>query len=421
MAENSTGNSSSDNLEHGCHSGTDRREGVRNHDQVAKSTFRLRVDCKKCRRSGCYGTCFLLSDVQPEQGGYVYFVTAAHLMYCRLCPEVQERWVRVITESHESDELTKHKYLTPKGTDHWRKAPDSWWQQSESMNRFSYDYGIFAVHLQANQLPSTSQQPKAIGMGTAFPTQGSSFLIGYPDEVAHSPTRGKAFTVPTGLDIQPLENTEDTETSSRLVKHNIDASHGQSGSPVYAMDGGSLIGIIGIHVGLSPDNKDDSAGPEEKNWNLAVKLYGESPPLKELKDWAKEHDESLDQQLSDMTAWESEVFTELRPDLVSTLTPGDMRRQCEAKRLITRAQRQLFALHTGRAVQNEELLDALSTGDDESFHTFLKCIRKVEPEASARRLLAKLEPVDKFQQPGSTAEAALASAGASTADPVGVP
>ncbi|XP_065194350.1 uncharacterized protein LOC135825659 isoform X2 [Sycon ciliatum] len=107
--------------------------------------------------------------------------------------------------------------------------------------------------------------------------------------------------------------------------------------------------------------------------------------------------ESLDQQLSDMTAWESDVFTELRPDLVSTLTPGDMRRQCEAKKLITRAQRQLFASNTGRAAQNEELLDALSTGDDESFHTFLECIRKVEPPASARRLLAKLEPVDKFR------------------------
>ncbi|XP_065194934.1 uncharacterized protein LOC135826234 isoform X1 [Sycon ciliatum] len=105
----------------------------------------------------------------------------------------------------------------------------------------------------------------------------------------------------------------------------------------------------------------------------------------------------LEQQLSDMTAWESDVFTELRPDLVSTLTPGDMRRQCEAKKLITRAQRQLFASNTGRAAQNEELLDALSTGDDESFHTFLECIRKVEPPASARRLLAKLEPVDKFR------------------------
>ncbi|XP_065187991.1 uncharacterized protein LOC135818527 isoform X2 [Sycon ciliatum] len=111
----------------------------------------------------------------------------------------------------------------------------------------------------------------------------------------------------------------------------------------------------------------------------------------------KEKNEFLDQQLSDMTAWKSDVFTELRPDLVSTLTPGDMRRQCEAKKLITLAQRQLFASNTGRAAQNEELLDALSTGDDESFHTFLECIREVEPPPSARRLLAKLEPVDKFR------------------------
>ena len=129
-------------------------------------------------------------------------------------------------------------------------------------------------------------------------------------------------------------------------------------------------------------------------------------------------DESLDQQLSDMTAWESDVFTELRPDLVSTLTPGDMRRQCEAKKLITRAQRQLFASNTGRAAQNEELLDALSTGDDESFHTFLECIRKSSHQP-ARGYWPSWNLSTSSGQPGSTAEAALASAGASAADPVG--
>ena len=105
---------------------------------------------------------------------------------------------------------------------------------------------------------------------------------------------------------------------------------------------------------------------------------------------------SDESQLSDMTAWESDVFTELRPTLGSTLTPDDMRRQCEAKKLITPAQSKLFASYIGPAAQNEALLNALSTGDDESFYTFLECIRKVEPPASARRLLAKLELVDKF-------------------------
>ena len=112
-------------------------------------------------------------------------------------------------------------------------------------------------------------------------------------------------------------------------------------------------------------------------------------------------DESLNQQLSDMTAWESKVFRELRPDLVSTLTPGDMRLQCECTQLITRAQRELFAPNTDRAAQNEKLLDALSKGDDESFHIFLECIREVEPPASARRLLAKLEPIDKLYSPST--------------------
>ncbi|XP_065195530.1 uncharacterized protein LOC135826855 isoform X1 [Sycon ciliatum] len=92
-----------------------------------------------------------------------------------------------------------------------------------------------------------------------------------------------------------------------------------------------------------------------------------------------------------------------------------MRRQCGAKKLIKEEQRQLFASYIGPAAQNDALLDALRLGDDESFHTFLECIRKVEPPASARWLLAKLERVDKFR---STAEAELASAGASAADPV---
>eukprot|EP00117_Sycon_ciliatum_P011779 scpid107911/ scgid13109/ len=112
---------------------------------------------------------------------------------------------------------------------------------------------------------------------------------------------------------------------------------------------------------------------------VVIEELGYVDRSKEMLSILSHTDESLDQQLSDRTGWKSGVFRKLVPDLVSMLTPAAMLRQCEAEELITCEQRQLFALHTGSAAQNQALLDALRLGDDESFHTFLECIRKVEP------------------------------------------
>ena len=122
------------------------------------------------------------------------------------------------------------------------------------------------------------------------------------------------------------------------------------------------------------------------------------------------------------SAWESPVFTGLLSRMVSTFTPARLRIECESKRLITRTQRQNFAALVGPAAQNEALLDALRSGDDESFHVFLECIRDVEPEASVREILAKLDGVDKLRTAGGAraAEApGMLAAGATLDRPTG--
>ncbi|XP_065188745.1 uncharacterized protein LOC135819459 [Sycon ciliatum] len=118
------------------------------------------------------------------------------------------------------------------------------------------------------------------------------------------------------------------------------------------------------------------------------------------------------------SAWESPVFTGLLSRMVNAFTPAPLRIECESKGLIKRTQRQSFAALVGPAAQNEALLDALRSGDDESFHVFLDCIRHVEPEASVREILAKLDGVDKLRTAGGAraAEAAGMLAAGATLD-----
>eukprot|EP00117_Sycon_ciliatum_P035694 scpid73968/ scgid27003/ len=102
-------------------------------------------------------------------------------------------------------------------------------------------------------------------------------------------------------------------------------------------------------------------------------------------------------------SWESPVFKRLLPDMIRTFTADNLRTQCESRGLITRDQKIKFAAYTGPAAQNEALLDAVRTGDDESFHDFLECIRKAHVLASVRKILEKLDSIDKYRKPAESA------------------
>eukprot|EP00117_Sycon_ciliatum_P028661 scpid96466/ scgid22981/ len=102
-------------------------------------------------------------------------------------------------------------------------------------------------------------------------------------------------------------------------------------------------------------------------------------------------------------SWESPVFKRLLPDMIRTFTADNLRTQCESRGLITRDQKIKFAAYTGPAAQNEALLDAVRTGDDESFHDFLECIRKAHVLASVRKILEKLDSIDKYRKPAAAA------------------
>ncbi|XP_065189152.1 uncharacterized protein LOC135819809 isoform X2 [Sycon ciliatum] len=102
-------------------------------------------------------------------------------------------------------------------------------------------------------------------------------------------------------------------------------------------------------------------------------------------------------------SWESPVFIRLLPEMIRTFTAETLRTECESRQLITNNQKIKFEAYTGSAKQNEALLDAVRTGDDESFHDFLECIRNAHVMASVRKILEKLDPIDKYRKPAESA------------------
>ncbi|XP_065197942.1 uncharacterized protein LOC135829468 isoform X2 [Sycon ciliatum] len=438
------------------------------------SIFALEVGCDNCDKGqplplAYQGTCFLLSDLNCRKEEYI-FATAAHNLFCDDCGEWL--WVQIYSDLSQEQFLTMGK-ISRKNKNGWLIVAD-WYKENakdakkkSNPDLFRHDYGIITAKKSRCKCPLAYWADKNL-LGVATQCQKNEDdvrMCGYPMDTYYGGKEERAEKRKYWVD-KPRPAT--FAEHSHQLHHFVDSSPGQSGSPVFLLpkegeaETASATGyVVGIHV----------KGADERN--SAVKLRDEhgrdTKPMEDLRNWAKDPSpwlpaknvevaeksvkrvvrrseqkgmhggrlhqqqqadsgaeapttkepkkkyESLVQQLSDRTGWESGVFRKLVPDLVSMLTPAAMLRQCEAEELITFDQRQLFATYPGPAAQNEALLDALRLGDDASFHTFLECIRKVEPPASARRLLAKLEPVDKFR---STAEAASASAGASAADPV---
>ncbi|XP_065197939.1 uncharacterized protein LOC135829467 [Sycon ciliatum] len=418
------------------------------------SIFALEVGCDNCdkdRTLAYQGTCFLLSDLNCATSKEYIFATAAHNLLCNDCGDWL--WVQIYSDLSQNQFLTMGK-ISRKNKNGWLIVPD-WYKdnakdakKNSNPDQFRHDYGIIAAKRSRCKCPLAYWADENL-LGVANQCQKKEDdvrMCGYP---THTFYGGKEETAEKRKYWVDKPRPAAFAEHGHQLHHFVDSSGGQSGSPVFLLpkegetETASATGyVVGIHV----------KGADERN--SAVKLRDEhgrdTKPMEDLRNWAKDPSpwlpasnvevaeksakrgvrqseqkgmhggrlhqqqqadsgaeapttkepkkkcESLDRQLSDMTAWQSDVFTELLPDLVSTLTPSAMRRQCEAKKLIKQPQRQLFASYIGPAAQNEALLDALRLGDDESFHKFLECIREVEPPASARRLLAKLELVDKF-------------------------
>eukprot|EP00117_Sycon_ciliatum_P039410 scpid78469/ scgid6158/ len=402
------------------------------HHAPYHATFNIKMGCVECAQSG-HGTAFLLYDLNRLSGEYYYLATAAHNLYCYNCGDYRwvqiiEKWQETSestgtgTETQTTTPVFLSKRITKKNADGWLKVPE-WYEknakQSAKADRFPHDYGIVAASRETTMsAPFTTLSKVLKAAPNATEKKKNSFLLGFPGRIYANGAWVRAkkckYWVETPGSVEGFNDA--------LFKHYIDSSRGQSGCVLYTLDeAGKKASALGIHVG----------GNDAEKYNVAVKLCSGSSAMAELKGWAlnpppmgqgdeeefdldddgveyeeKEEEgspnflqdpvqeeeeigkpshrvvhkpqtspsaprvhESLDQQLSDMTAWESDVFTELRPKLGSTLTPDDMRRQCEAKKLITPAQSKLFASYIGPAAQNEALLNALSTGDDESFHT----------------------------------------------------
>ncbi|XP_065198084.1 uncharacterized protein LOC135829614 isoform X1 [Sycon ciliatum] len=420
------------------------------------SIFALEVGCDNCNKDrtlAYQGTCFLLSDLNCRKEEYI-FATAAHNLFCTVCGHWL--WVQIYSDLSKDQFLTKGK-ISRKNENGWLIVPD-WYkknakdaEKNSNPDPFRHDYGIIAAKKGRCKCPLTYWvDENLLGVATKCQEEEDDVrMCGYPVDV-YTYRDGKEESQTAEKRKYWVDKPRRAEFAEHghQLHHFVDSSGGQSGSPVFLLpqEGEAATARTGYVVGIHVKGGDKH--------NLAVKLRDErgsdTTPMEDLRKWAKDPSEwlpadnvevaeksvkrgvrqseqkgmhggrrhqqqqadsgaeapttkepkkkyeSLDQQLSDRTGWKSGVFRKLVPDLVSMLTPAAMLRQCEAEELITCEQRQLFALHTGSAAQNQALLDALRLGDDESFHTFLECIRKVESKPIRKQLLPKLEPVDKF-------------------------
>ncbi|XP_065188983.1 uncharacterized protein LOC135819662 [Sycon ciliatum] len=94
--------------------------------------------------------------------------------------------------------------------------------------------------------------------------------------------------------------------------------------------------------------------------------------------------------------WSSRVFREWIPRLQATLSCSTIRMECRGKGLISDTQKKELMAVDDSAKHNELLLDMLSRGTAETFHTFCSIVRSTEPEANFSKFLDDMQSVDTF-------------------------
>ena len=70
--------------------------------------------------------------------------------------------------------------------------------------------------------------------------------------------------------------------------------------------------------------------------------------------------------------------------------------ECLGKDLISDTQKKLLMTVDDSAKHNELLLDMLSRGTAETFHTFCSIVRRTEPEANFSKFLDDMQSVDTY-------------------------
>ena len=94
--------------------------------------------------------------------------------------------------------------------------------------------------------------------------------------------------------------------------------------------------------------------------------------------------------------WSSQMFRKWIPHLQAALSCDAIRVECCAKRLISDAQKKELMAIKNSAKHNERLLDMLSRGTAETFHTFCTIVRSTEPKANFSKFLDDMQSVDTF-------------------------
>eukprot|EP00117_Sycon_ciliatum_P012835 scpid95135/ scgid13746/ len=95
--------------------------------------------------------------------------------------------------------------------------------------------------------------------------------------------------------------------------------------------------------------------------------------------------------------WSSQMFRKWIPRLQATLSCSTIRMECLGNDLISDTQKkELMGVEDDSAKHNDRLLDMLSRGTAETFHTFCSIVRSTEPEANFSKFLDDMQSVDTF-------------------------
>ena len=250
------------------HSAVDQRQLV---DTKSKDFSHIAlVDARKpcCRRKHKpgdkleQGTCFLAEN----RDGFLYYLTAAHVIFCAKHKHYATEVALYIGEDSVGAGLEIIGSVPPVSP----ARPDSSWLEvcpayrrlaADRDKRRQFDFGVIAF--KTNVVKEMYFENLRFKIPKSWDKRSHHCTVsGFPSEVKYQGQdlkNQKRMFKDSGV-ISPV-TTYNGEKDVRLWSYKIDASGGQSGSPVFGND----CTVFGIHVGYGPD-KDN---PE---YNYAVVL-----------------------------------------------------------------------------------------------------------------------------------------------------
>ena len=239
----------------------DRRKPAGENDFEYHTVGLLKVHLSCCTGGTFMGTCFFIE----RKANTVYFLTAAHVIYCAHCDKLAAGLIEVYAKGVQIGFID-----SSTGEEHgWYEVCPKYRKIRKPNARRQYDYGILAFHLNEEMIFRTYtylQKPCFTVPKTwsTWPPQSDKrvncTVSGFPAEYRRKPNKTLALLRHSDF-IEPLGSYLDVQ-NVRLWRHVIDSSGGQSGSPVFDENGT----VLGIHIGFGFD--------QAKNpiYNLAVVL-----------------------------------------------------------------------------------------------------------------------------------------------------